>query len=274
METASHPETTVQFEGFKLDLRTHELYQNGSRLKVRGHPVDVLAILLEHPGELVTRETLRKRLWPNDPFVDFESILNNSVGKLRDALGDKAESPHFIETLPRLGYRFIAQVHNGASLREVQVPTNHIRGDELNSVVQFPKREKVDQSLPFRREWNRTLVASGLLVLVLAGVAGYLVHRYYARASPTVHRIAVLPLVNTSADPQEEYFADGMTDRLITELAQFGAWEVVSRTSVMRYKGSTKFLPEIAHELSADRIIEGTVQRSGNRVRITAQLID
>src|SRR5512146_1654748 len=122
METASHPETTVQFEGFKLDLRTHELYQNGSRLKVRGHPVDVLAILLEHPGELVTRETLRKRLWPNDTFVDFEQILNNSVGKLRDAFGDNAESPHFIETLPRLGYRFIAPVNSNDANHSVPAP--------------------------------------------------------------------------------------------------------------------------------------------------------
>ena len=114
MEAVSHPETTVHFESFELDLRTHELYRNGSRLKVRGHPVEVLAILLEHPGELVTRETLQKRIWPDDTFVDFEQILNNSVGKIRDALGDKAESPHFIETLPRLGYRFIAPIEKFA----------------------------------------------------------------------------------------------------------------------------------------------------------------
>jgi Tol biopolymer transport system component/DNA-binding winged helix-turn-helix (wHTH) protein len=108
-------ENLAHFGNFEFDLSTHELYRDGSRLKIRGHPVDVLAVLLEHPGELVTRETLRKRLWPNDTFVDFEQILNNSVGKLRDALGDNAESPHFIETLPRLGYRFIALVEKNGT---------------------------------------------------------------------------------------------------------------------------------------------------------------
>lgn len=121
METASHSDTEVHFESFEFDFRTHELFQNGSKLKIRGHPVDVLAILLEHPGELVTRETIQKRIWPEDTFVDFEQILNNSVGKLRDALGDKADSPHFIETLPRLGYRFIALVEkNGTDIHVAQ----------------------------------------------------------------------------------------------------------------------------------------------------------
>lgn len=106
METAISSESCVRFGCFELNLRTGELYRNGVRLKIRGHPVNVLAILLEHPGELVTRETLQKRLWPDNTFVDFEQILNNSIGRLRDALGDQAESPKFIETLPRLGYRF------------------------------------------------------------------------------------------------------------------------------------------------------------------------
>jgi Tol biopolymer transport system component/DNA-binding winged helix-turn-helix (wHTH) protein len=122
METLSNPDTRIHFGSFELDSRTHELYRDGSRLKIRGHPVDVLAVLLEHPGELVTRETLRKRLWPNDTFVDFEQILNNSIRKLRDALGDDADSPHFIETLPRLGYRFIAHVEkNGTNIYAEQV---------------------------------------------------------------------------------------------------------------------------------------------------------
>ena len=114
METATQPENSVHFENFELKLRTRELYCNGMRLKIRGHPVDVLAILLENPGELVTREELKNRLWPADTFVDFEQILNNSVGRLRDTLNDRAESPKFIETLPRLGYRFIAQVEKSA----------------------------------------------------------------------------------------------------------------------------------------------------------------
>jgi Tol biopolymer transport system component/DNA-binding winged helix-turn-helix (wHTH) protein len=122
MRIPLYAENLAHFGNFELDLSTHELYRDGSRLKIRGHPVDVLAVLLEHPGELVTRETLRKRLWPNDTFVDFEQILNNSVGKLRDALGDDAESPHYIETLPRLGYRFIAPVHGNGANHSVPAP--------------------------------------------------------------------------------------------------------------------------------------------------------
>ena len=267
MGIANHSESLIRFGEFELDFSTHELFRNNARLKVRGHPVDILAILLEHPGELVTRETLRKRLWPDDTFVDFEQILNNSVGKLRDALGDRAESPQFIETLPRLGYRFIAPLQNCASL--AQAP-------QLALVAPDDSRptESKDQNAP--SQWRRIRSFAGLAFLLLLAITTtvYVAHRYYTRTTPTIHRIAVLPLVNTSIDPQEDYFADGMTDRLITELAQFSAWEVISRTSVMRYKGSNKSLPQIAHELSADRIIEGSVQRSGSRVRITAQLID
>lgn len=122
MGTATQSDIPVRFDKFELRLRSRELYRDGSRLKIRGHPVDVLAILLEHPGELVTREEIQKRLWPNDTFVDFEQILNNSVGKLRDALGDNAESPQFIETLPRLGYRFIAPVNGNCTNYSVPAP--------------------------------------------------------------------------------------------------------------------------------------------------------
>ena len=132
METAIRSESSVRFQKFDFDLRTHELYRNGSKVKVRGHPVEVLAILLEHPGELVTRESLQKRIWPDDTFLDFEQILNNSVGKLRDALGDRAETPKFVETLPRLGYRFIAPVEptHEQTVRKVRF---HLTRRELRS---------------------------------------------------------------------------------------------------------------------------------------------
>lgn len=270
MEAANHLGTIVRFENFELDLCTHELYRDGSRQKIRGHPVDVLAVLLEHPGELVTRETLRKRLWPNDTFVDFEQILNNSVGKLRDALGDNAESPRFIETLPRLGYRLIVPAQNRAPLPQgprltLVEPDDHLQTESADQTAQIT---------PGRLTGIRNLAAMAFLLLLAISATIFVAHRWLSRTAPVVHRIAVLPLVNISVDSQEEYFADGMTERLITELAQFNAWEVISRTSVMRYKSSNKSLPEIAHELSADWIIEGTVQRAGSQVRITAQLID
>ena len=267
MGTPSVSESSVHFENFELDLCTGELYRNGEKLRIRGHPVEVLSILLEHPGELVTRETFHKRLWPGNTFVDFEQILNNSIAKLRDALGDRAEKPHFIETLPRLGYRFIAPVQN-------QKPPS--------PVVQFPRlalslpqaQASDEERTPGQRFTLLKPTAIAIALFLAVAAVAYLAFRWQLPTASKIHRIAVLPLVNTSVDPKEDYFADGMTDRLITELSQFNSWEVISRTSVMHYKGSTEALPQIANELSADRIIEGTVQRSGSRVRITAQLID
>lgn len=163
METAARPETSIRFQAFELDLRTQKLYRNGSRLKVRGHPVDVLAILLERPGELVTRDTLQKRIWPDDTFVDFEQILNNSVGKLRDALGDHAEKPHFIETLPRLGYRFIGSVHSNGVAVNHSLPMPFVV--PVNPLV--TTTEAVRQPVALRRWtfWTAMGVACTLCVL-------------------------------------------------------------------------------------------------------------
>ena len=268
METATRPDSSVSFENFTLNLLTRELYRNGRRLKVHGHPLDVLAILIEHPGELVTRETLQKRIWPDNTFVDFEQSLNNSVGKLRGALGDRAEKPRFIETLPRLGYRFVAHVQNDSSEQELQ----NIRGREDVNIV--PRPEASVSSPPNARWRKRLIIAAVSFLLFSLAISAYLINRRYARPPSVFHRIVVLPLVNTSVDAKDDSFADGMTERLITELSQFNAWEVISRTSAMHYKGSKESLPKIAHELSADLVVEGTVQRSGDQVRITAQLID
>ena len=163
METVSQPETSVRFENFELDLRTRELHQNGVRLKIRGHPVDVLAILLEHPGELVTRDALQKRLWPDDTFVDFEQILNNSVVKLRDALGDRAESPKFIETLPRLGYRFIAPIESREASQKENKQQETIKPLTGLPAEQFAKN-------PISRNWTVWFAAAILLALVVVGL--------------------------------------------------------------------------------------------------------
>lgn len=267
METATGPDSVVRFGVFEINLRTRELYRDGSIVKLRGHPIDVLAVLVQHPGELVTRDVLQKELWPDSTFVSFEQILNNSIVKLRNALGDRADSPQYIETLPRLGYRFIAPII---------APTSN--GRLHLSVTPTAQDSDGDEGAPQGRQGSRKLLwlLAGLApILIIAGllIRGNLRHSSLANRQ-VVHRIAVLPLTNISADPQQEYFADGMTEQLITELAQIKAWEVISRTSVMRYKGTNKSLPRIAKDLSADWIIEGTVQRSGGRVRITAQLID
>ena len=209
-------------------------------------------MLLERPGEVVSREELRAKLWPADTFVDFDHGLNAAVKRLRDALGDTAENPHFIETLPRLGYRFIA----------AKVPDT------------IPPEKR-----PPPRRWGLPLVAAAAVlsaVALLVVDAGGLRSKLFtgSAAQPQIRSLAVLPLTNLSGDAEQEYFADGMTEELITELSRIGSLKVISRTSVMPYKGEKrKPLPQIGRELNVDAVMEGAVLRSGNRVRITAQLI-
>jgi TolB-like protein/Flp pilus assembly protein TadD len=207
MESAPPLRGAVRFGVFEVDLGGRELRKRGIRVKLQEQPFQVLQILLRNPGEMVTREELRESIWPADTFVDFDQGLNNAVKRLRDALGDSAEIPRFIETIPKHGYRFISTT-------------------ELSSAAGQPRS------------------------------------------------LAVLPLENLSHDPAQEYFAEGLTEALITALAKIGELRVISRTSVMQYKGVRKPLREIAHELGVDTILEGTVLRAGRRVRITAQLID
>ncbi len=202
-------QTTIRFGVFEVDLRAGELRKQGIKVKLQEQPLQVLQILLENPGEVVTREELQQKIWPSDTFVDFDHGLYNAIKRLREALGDSAETPHYVETLARRGYRFIGRLDHA--------PT----------------------SIP-----------------------------------SSIRSLAVLPLENLSRDPEQEYFAEGMTEALITTLAKIGELRVVSRTSIMLYKGVRKPLREIAQELQVDAIIEGTVLRAADRVRITAQLID
>jgi TolB-like protein/DNA-binding winged helix-turn-helix (wHTH) protein/Tfp pilus assembly protein PilF len=253
----------LRFDVYELDLRAGELRKRGVKLRLQGQPLQLLAILLQSAGHLVTREELSSQLWPADTFVDFDHSLHNAVGRIREVLGDSAEIPRYIETLPRRGYRFIAPVE------EVQVP----RISEANG---NKTREAVAVAPPTARQSKtRAALALTLLILAATGSAFWLVRavsRPTNAASP-LRSIAVLPLDNLSGDPSQEYFADGMTEQLITDLAKVNALRVISRTSVMRYKGTKKGLPEIAKELNVEAIVEGSVMRSGQRVRITAQLL-
>jgi TolB-like protein/DNA-binding winged helix-turn-helix (wHTH) protein len=242
----------VRFGLFEVDLRAGELRKNGIKLKLQEQPFRVLVTLLQRPGDVFTREELRRELWPTDTFVDFEHGLNAAVKRLRDALDDSAENPRFIETLPRHGYRFIAAA----------VP----------DVIQSEKSQS-----PLKR-WRLPGVAAAVLlmaVILFAGGAGGLRSKVLSRsAAPLqIHSLAVLPLTNLSGDPGQEYFADGMTEELITELSHIGALKVISRTSVMLYKGEKKPLPQIGQELNVDAVMEGSVLRSGNRLRVAAHMI-
>ena len=200
MEDFRSSQVNVRFGAFELRKDAGELRREGTKIRLQEQPLQILRILLEEPGQVVTREELRQRIWPSDTFVDFDHGINNAIKRLREALGDTAETPRYVETLPRRGYRFIGKIEH----------------------------EK-----------------------------------------PKFRSLAVLPLENLSHDPEQEYFAEGLTEALITTLAKIGELRVVSRTSAMKYKGvRSKSVPEIARELCVDRIVEGTVLRSGDRVRL------
>jgi DNA-binding winged helix-turn-helix (wHTH) protein len=236
----------LRFDSFELDLRTSELRKSGVRLRLHGQPIQLLAILLQSPGSLVTREELRAQLWPSDTFVDFDHSLNNAILRIREVLGDSAGTPRYIETLPRRGYRFIGQVEEVAT--DTPEPPAH----------PVPSAARPD---PVRsRRLRRTLIPSLVILAAAVGVLWLapLLHR--ASAAP-IHSIAVLPFDNLSGDPSQTYLADGMTDQLITDLAQVGSLRVISRTSVMHYRNTKKTLPEIASELNVDSIVEGSITR-------------
>jgi len=260
MLVAAPASRLLRFDSFELDVRAAELRKGGIKLRLQGQPIQVLAKLLSCSGELVTREELRAEIWPAETFVDFDHSLHNAISRIREVLGDSAETPRYIETLPRRGYRFIRPVEKVGIPEPQQLPVSE-------PAVAVP--------IEAPRTTTRAALIAGLSVVVVAA-AGLVLAPALARRSsaiPSVRSIAVLPMDNFSGDPAQEYFADGMTDELITDLAKIGSLRVISRTSVMRYKGTRKGLPEIAKELNVDGIIEGSVTRSGQRVRITAQLL-
>ena len=257
----------VRFGSFEADLSSGELRKHGSRVKLQDQPFQVLAMLLERSGEVLTREELRQKLWPTDTFVDFDHGLNNAINRLRDALNDSAEAPRFIETLPKRGYRFISQVESKVipDLLVVTEKSLGLSGNDARRAL-----------LPW---WRSRWAALGTAVLALSLLFGLAVNIWKGRFSSSAHAmrieaIAVLPLENLTGDPSQEYFADGMTDALITNLAQVGSLRVMSRASTMRYKGALGPLADVARKLNVNAFVEGSVARSGNRVRITAQLID
>jgi TolB-like protein/tetratricopeptide (TPR) repeat protein len=219
MTSPTQNSPVIRFGAFELDAANGELRKAGISLKIHPQPLRVLLLLAEHPGQAVTREEIQHCLWGDNTFVDFERGINFCVNQIRATLGDDAEKPRYVETLPRRGYRFIAPVKVGAA---------HL----------------VDESISERP------------------------------ADPAFRSLAVLPFENLSGDPAQDYFADGTTDALITELGKISALRVISRQSTMQYKGTKKTVPQIARELIVDALVEGSVLRVGDRVRVSAQLIE
>ena len=246
MEVLLRSRRVTRFGPFDVDLRAGELRKRGLKIRLQQQPFRVLALLLEHPGEVVTREELRQAIWPADTFVDFDEGLDATIYKLRNALGDSSENPRFVETLPRRGYRFITPVEE---------------------VV--PKTSRVRNLLTFVGVLTAVVLAL-FLGLNLAGLRDRLLRRSSERR---IRSLLVLPLRNLSGDPSQDYFVDGMTDALITNLSKISALRVISHTSVNHFKGTNKPLHEIAAELQVDAVVEGSVEREADRVRITANLV-
>lgn len=250
-------------EDFELDLRAYELRRSGLALKLEPTPFGILALLIEQRGELVTRQQIVEKIWGKGVFLDTDNSINGAIRKIRQVLNDDSENPRFIQTVTGRGYRFIAPI---------VAPTLEIPA--LLIVEPAGARKTAEPVSASETKIRRILVLS-LLITTVAGLTFWLVARFRLRASatPPIHSIAVLPLDNLSGDPAQDYLADAMTDELITNLAKVGSLRVTSRTTVALYKHTGKKLPEIARELNVDGIVEGSVVRSGQRVRVTAQLI-
>ena len=267
---------TLKFGVFEADLRTGELTKLGRRVRLQEQPFQLLAMLLEKPGELVTREELHLKLWP-ETTVDFDHGLNKAVSKIRDALGDSAENPRFIETVARRGYRFLADVTviDAASMKSVTgdlaAPQNpapqSLDPPSLDPASlggsDIPPRGKL-HSLSWRRFGIVPVLALSLSTIFYP----------WRRPPPVIHSVVVLPLQNLSGDPSQDSFANGMTDQLVTDLTQIRRIRVISSAMALGYKGTGQPLAQIARDLNIDAVMKGSVVFSGSRVRINARLID
>jgi len=269
MSTPSPQKAIYRFGAFELDARTRELRKSGLRIRCQEQPLQVLVALLERPGELLTREELRQRVWPEDTFVDFDHALTTAVKKIRLALNDDADSPRYLETVPRRGYRFIAPVQIEVLAAAAKPVTEEpIISPQTNLDLPPPHRPLINR---------RVMFMAASLIAIMGGAYYWSNHRARAMATGNGNRtmVAVLPFENLTNDPAEEYFSDGMTEETISQLGRLNSPHlgVIARTSAMKYKHSGKSVREIGHELSSDYLLEGSIRREGSRVRVVAQLV-
>ncbi|HWZ81955.1 MAG TPA: winged helix-turn-helix domain-containing protein [Terriglobales bacterium] len=278
------PNNLIKFADFELDGGRYELRRGDHVLRLEKIPMELLTILVESAGQLVTREQIIEKIWGKDVFLDTEHGINTAIRKIRQALGDDPDQPRFLQTVTGKGYRFIAPTtvvapSNGTGNRIESGAVAHpsvTSGQPLNKEA-IREQSPVSSSAKAGATLRRIALSLTATICVAAILIGFNIRgvrdRWFSTAKPLIHSLAVLPLENLSSDPAQDYFADGMTDELITMLAKNPGLRVVSRTSVMQYKKVHRPLSDIAGELGVDGILEGSVERSGNRVHLNAQLI-
>lgn len=251
----------VSFGVYDFAPDTEELRKQGMRIRLEGQPVAVLKMLLERPGELVTREELQNKLWATDRFVDFDNSLNAAIKRLRAALNDSAVQPRYIETLARRGYRFIGSVNPAGVETDITTPAD----------VPASTAVHTERALDSRNRW---MIVAAVCVLAV-GVWGWRQWRHPKGVPPLpgIRSLAVLPLQNLSGDPSQDFLADGMTEELIGRLSRIQGLRVISRTSSMHFKNTQLSVPEIAKMLAVDAIVEGSLVQERHQIRVHAQLI-
>jgi TolB-like protein/DNA-binding winged helix-turn-helix (wHTH) protein len=271
------------FGQFELDSGNGELLRSGRRIRVQEQPLEILLLLLGRPGDLTTRDELRDRLWTDRTFVDFDHGIRTAISKLRDALGDDAENPRFIETVPRRGYRFIAPVGRRHLLPSLVAGANAdspasrsetgVSSDAVDQGGGPVAGQAVHRRIGAKRRRLTMLLSVSCLLLTGAVLVLVEVGRLRHGLAQPIRSIAVLPLENVSHKPEQEYFSDGMTEELIATLGNIRTLRVISQTTTMHYKGTRRTLPEIARELGVEAVLEGSVRRAGDQVRISVQLV-
>lgn len=253
----------ARFAQFEVDFRAGELSKEGHRIRLQEQPLQVLAMLLEHPGKVVTREELRQKLWPSDTFVDFDHGLNSAVARLREALNDSAQRPKYVETLARRGYRFIGQLEetDQAPAAVEEIPGHNAQQEQLQ---------------PADRKWSRWLLAfAGIGSLVLVSSVYFLRHPAGSKAaSKSIDSVAVLPFENAASSPDTDYLADGVTQSAIDHLSRLGNLRVISLGSVMRYRGRRDDSKQIGHDLGVRSVMTGKIDFRGDRMIVMAELVD
>jgi TolB-like protein/DNA-binding winged helix-turn-helix (wHTH) protein len=260
----------ARFGPFEADLRSGELRKHGLKIKLQDQPFQVLALLIQRPGEIISRQELRQRLWPADTFVDFDVGLNNAIKRLRAALSDEAGTPRYVETLPRRGYRLIVPVesletHQGAPDQGSVASANGQQAAEPT----FPDRTSppADPKPPFPRWRTVAVVAAAVLAILAAG------WWWGFRQGNGDYKIAVLPFKNLNPEPGSDYFSDGLTDEIINNLSEIDGLEVKSQTSSFFFKDKPRNIHEVGAQLGATLVLEGSVLRSGDKLRINARLV-